>query len=99
MYQRDGLLGALVTSFALAAPAVVSGCATHRVYDPAYSDYHVWTVRKWSFTSGGKVTPIESIRTSTNGPPMNKRCTGLGAIPRLMAATTASSSHSAGRQA
>ncbi len=42
MYQRDGLLGALMISFALAAPAVVSGCATHRVYDPAYSDYHVW---------------------------------------------------------
>jgi hypothetical protein len=31
-----------VISFALAAPAVVTGCATHRVYDLAYSDYHVW---------------------------------------------------------
>jgi hypothetical protein len=42
MYHRDRCLSALVVSFALAAPAVMTGCATHRVYDPAYSDYHVW---------------------------------------------------------
>ena len=42
MYDRDRFFGALVISFALAAPAVMTGCATHRVYDPAYNDYHVW---------------------------------------------------------
>jgi hypothetical protein len=42
MYHRDRFLSALVISFALAAPAVVTGCATHRVYDPAYNDYHAW---------------------------------------------------------
>jgi hypothetical protein len=42
MYYRDRCLSALVIAFALSAPAVVTGCATHRVYDPAYSDYHVW---------------------------------------------------------
>ena len=42
MYHRDRCLSALVVSFALAGPAVMTGCATHRVYDPAYNDYHVW---------------------------------------------------------
>lgn len=26
----------------LALPAVISGCATHREYDPQYRDYHSW---------------------------------------------------------
>jgi hypothetical protein len=26
----------------LAAPVVTPGCGPHRVYDPYYSDYHVW---------------------------------------------------------
>jgi hypothetical protein len=46
MYYRDRFLGALVISFAL---AVVTGCATHRVYDPAYSDYHTWNTQEVGF--------------------------------------------------
>jgi len=42
MYHRDRFLGALVLSFALAAPGVVAGCVTHRMSDPAPSGYHVW---------------------------------------------------------
>jgi hypothetical protein len=42
MHKREKSLSALMISVALAAPLVVTGCATHRVYDPAYSDYHVW---------------------------------------------------------
>jgi hypothetical protein len=49
MYHRDRCLSALVISFVLAAPAVVTGCATHRVYDPAYNDYHVWNSQEAGF--------------------------------------------------
>jgi hypothetical protein len=39
-WMRMGIIGA-----ALLAPVLVTGCASHatvRVYDPYYSDYHVW---------------------------------------------------------
>ena len=49
MCHRDRCLSALVISFALAAPAVVTGCATHPVYDPAYNDYHVWNSQETGF--------------------------------------------------
>ena len=99
MYQRDGLLGALVTSFALAAPAVVSGCATHRVYDPAYSDYHVWNGQEVVLYQRWEGDTHREHKDFNKRPADEQKITGLGAIPRLMAATTASSSHSAGRQA
>jgi hypothetical protein len=43
------MLSAPVISFALAAPAVVTGCATHRVYDRAYNDYHAWNSQEAGF--------------------------------------------------
>jgi hypothetical protein len=38
-------LGALLLAVATITPVVLTGCAEHRtvrVYDPYYSDYHVW---------------------------------------------------------
>lgn len=38
-WLRAGIMGAVFL-----APVLVAGCASHavRVYDPYYSDYHVW---------------------------------------------------------
>jgi hypothetical protein len=38
-------LSTLLLAGAIAAPAMISGCAAHaeyRVYDPYHSDYHAW---------------------------------------------------------
>ncbi len=36
------VLGSSLTVAILAASLVSAGCATHRVYDPYYADYHTW---------------------------------------------------------
>jgi hypothetical protein len=45
MHNGSKWLRSLLMGSVLIVPAVVAGCAEHatyRVYDPYYSDYHVW---------------------------------------------------------
>ena len=44
MHTRLKWLPSLLMAGVLVIPAVITGCAEHttRVYDPYYSDYHVW---------------------------------------------------------
>ena len=50
MHSRSRFVGSLVLAAALACSVLGTACAHHyhRVYDPYYSDYHVW--------NGGEVT-------------------------------------------
>jgi hypothetical protein len=45
MRHTNRWLGLLLLGAAIISPVLISGCAEHaqvRVYDPYYSDYHVW---------------------------------------------------------
>jgi hypothetical protein len=42
MRLRRQLLTPLVIATLGAAPLAMSACASHRVYDPYYGDYHQW---------------------------------------------------------
>ena len=43
MRRNDRLLGPLLTIVVLAAPPLITGCATHETYyDADYRDYHRW---------------------------------------------------------
>ncbi len=42
MHRGSRYLSLIFLASALATPLVTTGCATHRVYDPYYSDYHTW---------------------------------------------------------
>jgi hypothetical protein len=44
MNRKSHFVSSLLLAAALASSALATGCAHHyyRVYDPYYSDYHVW---------------------------------------------------------
>ena len=42
MRRGSRWLRSLLMGSVLVVPAIVTGCAEHRVYDPYYRDYHVW---------------------------------------------------------
>jgi hypothetical protein len=49
-------LMAVVFAVSLISPAIITGCAArvnagYRVYDPGYSDYHVWDANESGFYS------------------------------------------------
>jgi len=44
---RHALL--LLATASIGSPLVVTACATHRMYDPYYRDYHVWDGREGAY--------------------------------------------------
>jgi hypothetical protein len=42
MHTASRVMSAFLIAGVIASPLAVSGCATHRVYDPYYHDYHRW---------------------------------------------------------
>ncbi len=94
MSRRSGFVSALFLAAALASCVLGTACAEHhyyRVYDPYYSDYHVWNndeVVYYQQWAANTITIPIAIFASCR--PKNRRNTGPGAT---VTATTAKSPH------
>lgn len=65
-----------IIAFALLAPALLTGCAEHatvRVYDPYYSDYHVWNSGEIGYYRQWRVEVHRPYREYRTLPPAEQR--------------------------
>jgi len=82
MDSKSRFLSSCFLAATLACSAMGAGCAHHhyyRVYDPYYSDYHVWNDDEVTYyhSWAGRTTAIPTV-IFASFPPKNKKNTGPG---------------------
>ncbi len=84
MRRNDRLLGPLLTIVVLAAPPLITGCATHETYyDADYRDYHRWNGDEVTLFGGGCAPSIEEMAAQLETIPHEVTCAIARRVPRV----------------